>query len=172
MSDIVIRPELDGDRDSIEVIHREAFGRSEEAALVDELRLVTSTYISLVAARGSALVGHILFTPVHVGVDADPSPWLVGLGPMAVTPAAQRVGVGSRLVRAGLSECRARKVDAVFVLGHPELYPRFGFVPAHTLGFQFVSEAFADAFFVQELQPGALVGLAGRVRYLPPFEAV
>ena len=171
MSDIVIRSESDEDRDPIRVIHCEAFGRSEEAELVDELRLVASPYISLVAARGSALVGHILFTPVHV-VDADPSSMLVGLGPMAVTPGAQRAGVGSRLVRAGLSECRAREIGAVFVLGHPELYPRFGFVPAHTLGFQFVSEAFADAFFVQELRPGALVGLAGHVRYLPPFEAV
>jgi putative acetyltransferase len=46
---------------------------------------------------------------------------------MAVLPAHQRLGIGSRLVAAGLDACRQRGNRMVLVLGHPDFYPRFGF---------------------------------------------
>ena len=48
----------------------------------------------------------------------------VGLAPMAALPERQKHGVGSALVRAGIERCREMGVDAVFVLGHPEFYPK------------------------------------------------
>jgi len=47
----------------------------------------------------------------------------MGLAPMAVSPATQRKGVGSALVRAGLEECREMGFCAVVVVGHAEYYP-------------------------------------------------
>jgi predicted N-acetyltransferase YhbS len=89
---------------------------------------------------------------------------------MAVLPALQRRGIGSELVRAGLRECAAQGAALVFVLGHPEYYPRFGFVPAAPLGMHYQSETFDPAFFVLELEPKNLAGLQGWVRYHPAFD--
>jgi GNAT superfamily N-acetyltransferase len=46
--------------------------------------------------------------------------WARGtIAPLAVIPQHQRNGIGSRLVQAGLEECRRAGVAAVFVVGHP-----------------------------------------------------
>ena len=59
----------------------------------------------------------------------------------------------------------------VIVLGHTDYYPRFGFRPAPPLGIRW--EHGADAhFMVQELQPRALDGASGVVRYRPEFDNV
>ena len=49
---------------------------------------------------------------------------------MAVLPELQNQGIGSLLVREGLSECERIGCGLVVVLGHAKYYPRFGFVPA------------------------------------------
>jgi putative acetyltransferase len=172
VQDLEIRAEQEADRAAIARLNREAFGRPDEADLVDALRAVAKPYLSLVACRGGGpVVGHILFTPVFVE-GGDPSGSWLGLAPMAVTPALQRAGIGSALVRSGVQACRASGAEVVVVLGHPGFYPRFGFEPARARGLLYQSEEFAPAFFVQELRPGALASQRGRVRYLPPFDAV
>jgi putative acetyltransferase len=55
----------------------------------------------------------------------------------------------------------------VFVLGHPEYYPRFGFRPAGALGMDApypIPERHADAWMVQALRPGLLGQVRGTVR--------
>jgi putative acetyltransferase len=91
---------------------------------------------------------------------------------MAVLPEHQRRGVGSLLVRAGLEECRRAGHGCVVVLGHPEYYPRFGFVPASRHGLAWEHSAPDEAFMVLALRDGALDGLGGVVRYAPEFGAV
>ena len=166
-----IRPEQPGDEPGIVEVNRAAFGQPEEAALVDKLREVADPYISLVAARDDRVIGHILFTPVSIRGEHDRSE-AIGLGPMAVHPDNQRCGIGSELVRAGLDECARRSYPVVFVLGHPEYYPRFGFRPAPPLGLRFRSPDFDAAFMVAELDTGALAGRRGWVEYLPAFDEV
>ena len=54
----------------------------------------------------------------------------------------------------------------MFVLGHPEYYPRYGFVSAGKLGFEAtypIPEKVADAWMVQELQPGIIGKIKGKV---------
>jgi putative acetyltransferase len=90
---------------------------------------------------------------------------------MAVLPERQGQGIGSQLVVAGLDVCRAAGYALVIVLGHLEFYPRFGFRPAPPLGIRW--EHGADShFMVMELQPGALAGAGGVVRYRPEFDSV
>jgi len=91
---------------------------------------------------------------------------------MAVRPELQRLGVGSALVRVGLEECRRRGYSVVVVVGHPEYYPRFGFVPADTRGLQHEQPVPREAFMLLELETGALDSRAGTVRYRPEFTAV
>jgi putative acetyltransferase len=94
----------------------------------------------------------------------------MGLGPVAVLPEYHRQGIGSRLIDVGLQRCRRAGHGVVFVLGHPDYYPRFGFRPASADGFFYKKHEFDPYFFVLELEPGAIGELSGEVRYLPPFD--
>jgi putative acetyltransferase len=164
-----VRPEVAGDEPAIDAIHAAAFGRRAEADLVQALRREERSYLGLVAMLDGALAGHVALSAVALeGVGARVP--ALGLAPLAVAPALQRGGVGSALVRAGLPACAARGARLLFVLGHPDYYPRFGFRPAFELGFHYRAPALEPAFFALELAPGAARGLGGRVRYAPTFE--
>ncbi len=112
----------------IHAVNRAAFGPLVEAKLVDVLRRKAPQFVSLVADVDDAIVGHIVFSKVWLAGRDDLS--IMGLGPMAVAPDYQRRGIGSALVRAGLTSCKQLGCQAVVVLGHAEYYPRFGFAPA------------------------------------------
>lgn len=170
MKTVTIRPEQPGDADAIRTVNARAFEGPIEATLVDALR-GTPGSISLIAASDGAVVGHILFTPVRVDGVEPPIPG-AGLAPMAVLPEYQRQGIGSRLVRAGLDACRSAGHHFVVVVGHPEYYPRFGFVEAASRGLECEWPVPAEAFMVLELVPGALANVRGLVRYRPEFSNV
>ncbi len=173
MTSIEVRPEQDSDREAVFRINERAFGGPDEARLVDRLRTQADPMISLVAESDGQPAGHILFTPVAIEDSSKPGQVpAMGLAPMAVDPQFQRQGIGSQLVRAGLDVCLGIDRPVVFVLGHPEYYPRFGFRPAAPLGLHFQDHSFDHAFMVAELKPGALQGRRGWVRYLPAFEEV
>lgn len=161
-----IRLEQPDDMLAVRETNEAAFVTPAEGRLVDRLRS-TSDCISLVATVGDRVVGHILFTPVTIEPAATVR--VAGLAPMSVRPEHQRAGIGSRLVRAGLEECRQRGYAAVVLVGHPEFYPRFGFVPGHTKGLQCEFPVADEAFMALELSAGALAGAAGLVRYRPEF---
>ena len=89
---------------------------------------------------------------------------------MAVVPDRQRHGVGSALAEAGIAACREDGYEAVIVLGHPDYYPRFGFVPASRFGLRSEYDVPDDVFMALELTPGALHGRGpGTIRYHPAF---
>jgi putative acetyltransferase len=167
-----VRPERAGDGTRVFELHARAFQRPAEAELVDALRDAGALTLSLVAEAGGRRVGHVAFSPVHVGEGA--AAWqALALGPLAVDPDHQNGGVGSALVREGLERCRADRHAVVFVLGHSRYYPRFGFEPAAARGFAYEGGArFAPAFYVAELEPGAIDGRSGVVRYRPEFASV
>lgn len=165
-----VRSEESRDRAAVHALNTAAFGRPAEADLVDVLRDTTSPLVTLVADIGNTIVGHILFSPVllmeyeHLRI--------MGLGPMAVAPGHQRRGIGSALVRAGLRQCAQLGCQAVVVLGHPEYYPRFGFVPAVQYGIRCEYEVPDDVFMVIELEPGVLLGVSGIAHYDKAFDSV
>ena len=164
-----VRLEQPGDEPGIREVNEEAFGEPLEARLVDALR-GTPDYLSLVATIADRVVGHILFTPIVIEPLVDRR--IAGLAPMAVRPGHQRSGIGSQLIRAGLEECRRSGYSAVVVLGHPEYYPRFGFVPAHTFGLSCEFPSPPEAFMALELADSSLSGLSGLVRYRSEFSAL
>jgi putative acetyltransferase len=167
MTGATIRHELPGDHRGIHAVNTLAFEQALEADLVDAIRRDGLVTCSLVAQMGTEIVGHILFTTV--AIDQDPEIRAVGLGPMAVHPGYQRQGIGTLLVEAGLSVCRQQDREAVVVLGHPEFYPRFGFLPASRFGLRCEFPVPDDVFLAMELVEGALPGRTGLVRYLPHF---
>lgn len=170
-----IRPERAGDAPEIRALNAAAFGRDEEGALVDRLREAGKLLVSLVAEEEGVVVGHIAFSRVtsrDAHGDGSGFPPGAGLAPMAVLPAFQRSGVGSRLVREGIEACREAGVGYIVVLGHPDYYPRFGFVPAGLFGIGCKWPVPDEAFLVRELVTGALDAVRGTVDYEPEFDDV
>ena len=166
-----IRAERPEDATAIRRVNELAFRQSAEADLVERLRHACDGGLSLVADDGR-IVGHILFTPVVVEGTAG---GVVGMGlaPMAVLPDCQRRGVGSELVRRGLEILRKRGCPFVVVVGHPEYYPRFGFVPAskHRLVSQW--DGIPDAaFMVLVLNADRMANVSGVAKYRDEFNDV
>jgi putative acetyltransferase len=168
---VTIRAETPRDRDAIRTVHRAAFGQEVEGRLVDRLR-ETGAWVpelSLVATQDGRVVGHILFSRVTIrrGLDRVPA---LALAPMAVVPECQRQGIGSALVRAAVAEARRLGHRLVVVVGHPDYYPRFGFVPAARRGIRAPFGAPDDAVMLLELEPGGLADAPGaEVEYPAPF---
>jgi putative acetyltransferase len=165
-----IRLERVTDVAAIRAVNRAAFETRTEADLVDALRAQATPIISLVADDAGSIVGHILFSPVTLSGHSTLT--IMGLAPMAVLPTEQRRGIGSALVPAGLERCAQIGCAAVIVLGHPEYYPRFGFVPASRFGIASEYDVPDDVFMALELEPGVLQGKSGTVRYHAAFANV
>lgn len=128
-----IREAVAPDTPSILNVHANAFG--DEGVTITELIAAllhdptAQPLLSLVAEDRTEVIGHILFSAVHIRGAESLSARI--LAPLAVAPSHQRSGIGRQLVTAGLDALRARGVDAVFVLGDPAYYTRFGFSRQH-----------------------------------------
>jgi putative acetyltransferase len=158
---------------AVHTVNSLAFGREEEARLVEAIRSSPESIpeLSLVAVLGDKIVGHILFSPIVIETADGPLP-AISLAPVAVLPEVQQRGIGSALVRWGLDACHRLGHRIVIVLGHPAYYPRFGFSAemAKDLGCPYGEVG--EAWMALELQPGALSGVQGVVRYPPAFDGV
>ena len=156
------------DREALERVNLAAFPGPAEARLAEQLAERAEPLVSLLAEERGQIIGHAVFSPARLDADADfPA---MALGPMAVSPEWQRQGVGSMLVNAGLEACRDLGCRAVFVLGHADYYPNFGFQPAAKFGIDCRYEVPEEYFMTLELVPGALKGVGGRMHYHPAFD--
>jgi putative acetyltransferase len=161
---IQIRPEITGDIETIKKINTTAFETEAEAGLVDALRDSGIPLISLVAEVDQKIVGHILFSPIALS-GKSAAVKIAGLAPMAVMPDHQKQGIGSALVKKGLKQCKSEGYQAAAVLGYPEYYPRFGFVPCSRFGIKSEYDVPDEVFMVKELVTGILAGYKGVVKY-------
>ncbi|MBN1319317.1 MAG: N-acetyltransferase [Thermoleophilia bacterium] len=166
-----IRTERPGDAAAIRHVNELAFDGYREADTVVAVRAAGAVVLSLVAlGEDDGVIAHALVTPVTV-TDVEGEVGLVGLGPVSVLPSAREQGVGTQLIEVCLERLRELGHAAVVVLGEPDYYSRFGFIPACRWGLCLEIDAPEDLFMVLELTPGRLGGLTGTVRYRPEFEA-
>jgi putative acetyltransferase len=168
---LIIRPEEPRDIAAIHHVNEQAFGRPAEANLVDALRRNGRVTLSLVAEDDGRIVGHVLFSPVTIESGDDQFAG-VGLAPMAVLPELQNRGIGSLLVKRGLDHCREAGHPFAVVLGPPEYYPRFGFVPASRFCVKCEYDVRDEVFMAIELREGALGNRAGILKYQVEFNEV
>ena len=166
---ITIRPEQPRDIAAVRAINQAAFDEPAEANIVDLLRNACPDAVSLVAVEDDRVLGHIFFSPASVRGEHGVTQGM-GLAPMVVLPERQRQGIGSMLVEAGIDVMRKRHCPFIIVLGHPEYYPRFGFVPASRYGLSCQWDGVPDeAFLVLILDESAMAGVSGTARYRDEF---
>lgn len=168
---IIVRTEKPEDIEGIREVNERAFGQPQEADIVNTLRGACPEALSFVAIEGDRVVGHILFSPATIHTHEKVVQGM-GLAPMAVMPDYQRRGIGSKLVRAGLDVLKESACPFVIVLGHPEYYPRFGFIPASDYGLRCQWDGVPDeAFMALVLDESAMKGVSGVARYRSEFDA-
>ena len=162
-----VRRERPEDKAQIYEVNYQAFGRKEEAEVVDLLRNSCPEGVSLVAEEEGRIVGHILFTPTIIE-DEGTSLVGTGLAPLAVLPQRQGKGIGSALVRAGLDEMRMAGEPFVVVVGHPGYYPKFGFERASKYGVRCeYGEVPDEAFMIIVFDEGRMQGVTGVAKERP-----
>lgn len=156
--DIRIRATGVDDYNNIMDVEEQAFGNDKEAKLTADLLQdkTAEPILSLLAFHENEAVGHILFTRVYVG-EISSQPLLQILAPLAIKPTFQKQGIGGMLINEGLKRIKDTGSELVFVLGHMEYYPKFGFIPdAKKLGFPApypIPDEYANAWMVQSLNP-------------------
>jgi predicted N-acetyltransferase YhbS len=176
---LVLRGENPEDREAILALTAEAFAVSPATGLpvdgepveVEVLRQLfdSDAYLpelSIVAELGGEVVGHVISTRGWVG-DLG----LLGLGPISVAPRLQRHGIGSELMHETVVRANAAGELGIALLGDPEYYSRFGFVPATSFGIEPPVAEWGDLF---QLLPLALWpgGIHGTFRYAAPLAAL
>jgi len=127
---IQIRETVTGDFKRILEVVKLGFGYDKEAKLVAELLddPTGEPIISLLAFYKGEAIGYILFTRAYIEGQSI-QPMMHILAPLAVKPDYQRMGVGGLLIREGIRILKEKGSNLIFVLGHKEYYPRFGFIP-------------------------------------------
>ena len=156
----LIRDAREADQTEICEVHRSAFAGEAEAELVDELCRIDASAISLVAECDAHIAGHVLFSAIDAPVRA------LALAPVGVVPDCQSCGIGSALIREGLRRAEIGGWEAVFVLGDPTYYARFGF--SVEAAKNYVCRYAGDHFMAAALH-GASILRGGRLIYPAPF---
>jgi putative acetyltransferase len=165
---VEIREERPDDIAAVREVNRLAFGQDQEGNIVDALRTNGAALLSLVATVNGQVAGHIMYSPLTIGENVNG----VALGPMAVVPAYQRQGIGTKLVEAGNRKIKDAGYPFIVVVGHAEYYPRFGFRPASEYGIKCEWDVPDDVFMVLILDQPKMQGVSGLARYRHEFSTI
>lgn len=171
---MLIRRETAADPDAIDAAHRAAFADQAPGAEPVEVGLVRSLRedagwvpsLSLVAEMGGTVVGHVVCTEGSLeGATA------VGLSPIGVLPDLQGQGIGAALMHTVLGAADALDYQVVVLLGHLDYYPRFGFVPAASIGISPTVPEWGAHFQARPLGTWT-PAVHGTFHYARPFDAL
>jgi len=160
------RPERTSDTDAIYQINKEAFGRLDEADLVNALRSDDSWIdgLSMVSLDGEGKpIGHALLTRCKID-NAN----ALCLAPCAVLPDYQGQGAGSAAIESALRAAAELGEDVVTVLGSPAYYSRFGFEKSSTHDVSLAIEVPEENLMVLSLQGNRQLP-SGVITYAGPF---
>lgn len=157
-----IRHETPFDVPAREALLDECFGEARFAKTCERLRedLLPADDLSLVVECDGRLVATVRLWDVAAG----PGRPALLLGPIAVDPALQGVGVGGKLMREALARARELGHRAVLLVGDAPYYARFGFSADPVGDLWLPGPVERERFLGLELAPGALAGARGLVQ--------
>lgn len=167
---MIIRQEQRNDYEEIYQVVQKAFEEVEhrdgnEQDLVVALRkgVAFVPELSLVAEKNNKIVGHIMFTEIHINGKTQ-----LALAPLSVLPEYQNQGVGKALMAQGHKIATQMGYGFSVVLGSEKYYPKVGYVPAEQYGIKAPFDVPSKNFMALDLQ-GNSHKLNGIVEYAKEF---
>ena len=161
-----IRHETPLDVPAREALLDACFGPDRAAKTCERLRegRLPTEGLSLVLEQAGRVVGTVRLWHVSAG----PGRSALLLGPIAVDPRLQGLGLGSKLMRTALKLASDADHRAALLVGDAPYYGRFGFSAAAVSGLWLPGPCEAGRFQGLELVPGALAGARGLVQPTGP----
>ena len=173
MENINIRLEEPKDYKTVEELTRAAFDTPERAErskigcpmehhMVYRLREKDGIMdLNFVAEMDDRIVGHIIYSNAYILQPDGSKVDVLNFGPISVWPELQCMGIGSALMRHSIEKAKQHGYKAILFFGHPEYYPRFGFVEAKEFGITDSNGDNYPAFMAMELKTGFLTSNTG-----------
>jgi len=161
-----IEPALASEEAEIEALLDRTFGigrRTKTSYRLREGNRAVDGLSLVIREAGLGVVGTVSFWPLRIGAEGAPA---LLLGPLAVHPERQNLGIGLALMREGLARATAMGHRLVILVGDEPYYARAGFrrLPPGLLTMPGPTDP--DRFLYVDLVDGALAGISGLV--LPP----
>jgi len=121
-------PLADVPAQGVELLLDAAFGTDRHGRTAYRVRegMAPIPALSFAAVEHGALVGSIQCWPVALACDDGGRVPMVMVGPVAVSPARQNVGIGRALMWKAIEVARAED-EPLMLIGDPEYYDQFGF---------------------------------------------
>src|ERR687894_2703023 len=165
---ITIREETFHDVDAREALLDACFGPARFQKTCERLRegRMPAEGLSLVIDRDGEVIGTVRLWHISAGPNR---PALI-LGPIAIDPSVQGLGLGAKLMREALARAAALGHRAVLLVGDAPYYARFGFSAESTDALWLPGPYERERFLGLELQAGALAGARGLVGAAGAFE--
>ncbi len=107
--------------------------------------------------------GNVIGTVRLWHVKAEGTQDALMLGPLAVDPAVQGLGIGGALMRSALAHARKAAFGAVILVGDPEYYARFGFGAALAANLSMPGPFERHRMLGVELRAGSLAKARGLI---------
>ncbi len=158
---INLRDESPFDIEAREDLLDRCFGPTRFQKTCERLRegRLPADRLSLVVEQDGDLVGTVRLWHVLAG----PGRRALMLGPVAVDPALQGLGIGSKLIRSALQRATELGHGAVLLVGDAPYYERFGFSAEKAGGLWLPGPYERGRFLGLDLRSGALDGARGLV---------
>lgn len=118
--------------------------------------------LELVAVADGKIVGHVMLSEQEVKAKDGVRNFLL-LAPLSVAFEYRNQGIGGALMEAAFKKAVAMEHHAVFLVGNPDYYARYGFRQIATFGMKNKSDIPDQFILGQELISGVLEDLEGEL---------
>ena len=158
----MIRQTQESDLKEVFNLIHSSFSNKAESDLVKQLISDGDVLINLVVESSDTIIGNVVVS--QITMEPDIGLFCGGVAPVSVVPDQQSSGVGSKLMTAAINESKKMGIDALFLLGDPNYYKRFGFVVS-----TFKNDYSVENFRELELTEDCLVNIKSKVTYANAF---
>ena len=167
--DIQIRLEQPSDYHEAEQVTREAFWNRYSPGCTEHylLHIMRNSpnfipKLDFVAVADGRIIGSVVFMKSHILGDDGKRYDVLSMGPIAVLPAYQRMGVGQRLIEHARAAAKDAGYRAILLCGEPRYYAKIGFTAAERFGIRTSDNKYFAALHACPLYADALKSAAGR----------
>jgi len=170
MGELIIRSETEDDYFEAEAVIRLAFWNAFRPGCFEHylLHFLRSDRdylpdLSFVAEKNGYLEGGVYSSKAYLDIDEGLSKEIMTFGPVGVEPSFQKEGIGTLLIQKVIAGAIEKKIKGIVLVGSPEYYKRFGFVPASEYGFLMDDGTTSPYLLTLELEKGFFPSV-GRAR--------